>query len=115
MDWKKIMNKKVRQADGAGKAAGQPAEQRKDMEAWKETEEFFKGLLPELNLRLLLETDSSPRILWVESITITAYEAAPVLESPGNWNFFIRLFKKRRLRGADMKTSYRNVDMDTFL
>lgn len=65
MGWKRIMSKENKQI---------PRES---------LEYYFSELIPELNLRLLmeeLETPSAPsaRILWVEGTTVTAYEAAPV-------------------------------------
>ncbi len=58
------------------------AETETDMAAWEETERLLNELVPELNLRLLLETEPSTRLLWVDSVTVTAYEAAPVTECP---------------------------------
>lgn len=58
MDWKRIMNRKSQKADMT-----------------EEIGEFLEALIPELNLRLLLEMKPSPELLWVESITVTAYES----------------------------------------
>lgn len=58
MDWKKIMNRKSQKADMT-----------------EEIGEFLEALIPELNLRLLLEMEPSTELLWVESITVTAYES----------------------------------------
>lgn len=67
MDWIRIMNKRPKKADGK-----------------EETQRFLTQLIPEINLRLLLETEAlSGRILWVESVTVTAYQSAPVKKSSG--------------------------------
>lgn len=58
------------------------AETKTDMAAREETERLLNELVPELNLRLLLETEPSARLLWVDSVTVTAYESAPVTECP---------------------------------
>ncbi|MCD7836901.1 MAG: hypothetical protein LUG83_09710 [Lachnospiraceae bacterium] len=43
----------------------------------KEIDEFFTELIPELNLRLLLDIEPAYGTLWVEEIIVTACEAAP--------------------------------------
>lgn len=63
------------------------AETETDMAAWEETGRLLNELVPELNLRLLLETEPSTRLLWVDSITVTAYEPAPVIECPKSRSF----------------------------
>lgn len=37
----------------------------------KRLEDFFRELIPELNLRLLLEDSDDPAVLFVENIVIT--------------------------------------------
>lgn len=49
---------------------------------WKRTmnrdqlQQYLTQLLPELNLRILLETESSEKLLWVESAAVTVYQPA---------------------------------------
>lgn len=59
MDWKRIMNKRHETVEIAGK---------------EKVQQHLTQLLPELNLRLLLETEAcSGNILWVEAVTVTGY------------------------------------------
>lgn len=50
----------------------------------EDLEQYFTELLPELNLRLLLEAGpetffaSASGVLWVENITVTAWKSPPV-------------------------------------
>ena len=80
---------------------------RKQTDKYEEyLEKFFEELLPEWNLRLLLETEtakitaaSPPQLLWVDSITVTAYEPAPSKRTFGNlagriWNRFMRIWSR---------------------
>lgn len=87
MDWKRIMNKRPGKAGKNRAEAEQPSLM--DRTAEEEIREFFTGLIPEMNLRLLLDMkteaadDSFPeRLLWVESITLTDYEPASAIQSP---------------------------------
>lgn len=87
MDWKRTMNKRSGKAD------------EKNAEVKEEIEQFFAKLLPEINLRLLLDMEimAGNRILWVESVTVTACQNVKLLEKaqePG----IIRIWK--RLIGA---------------
>lgn len=66
MDWKRIMNRKDKQADMT-----------------EEIEQFLTELIPELNLRLIMDMEYVPNILWVESITVTACESASGRPSAG--------------------------------
>lgn len=101
MDWKRIMNKRPGKADAEKAEAAEAA-------AEKEIREFFTGLIPEINLRLLLdletETESAgtewgnftvlpQRLLWVEAVTVTAYQAAPQKKKGGKPGF-IRPWKR---------------------
>lgn len=75
MVWKKIMNRKQWQTDMAEKTPGQAAD---------ELQQYLVQLLPEWNLRLLAESKFlTEEILWVESVTVTAYHSAPAKESSG--------------------------------
>lgn len=65
-----------------------------DTTAREETERLLNELVPELNLRLLLETEPSTRLLWVDSVTVTAYEAASVTECPKSRSFIKTLIKE---------------------
>ncbi|MCM1325970.1 MAG: hypothetical protein NC094_10130 [Bacteroidales bacterium] len=51
-------------------------------------EQYLEELIPDCNLKLLCEGETVPgRLLWVERITVTAYEAAPY---SGNPDFYKR-------------------------
>lgn len=94
MDWKRIMNKRHKKTDE--KEAETVNEEKAKEEAVKEViEQFFTRLLPEINLHLLLdmETMAQDRLLWVEAITVTAYQKVPLIEQlqkPG----IIRIWKR---------------------
>ena len=103
MDWKRIMNKRF------GKTDRKKAEDAQQAAAKEEIRQFFIRLLPEINLRLLLDmepevTESvkmgcdnfvvfSQRLLWLEAVTVTAYQPASAKEQskkPG----FMRIWKR---------------------
>lgn len=67
MDWKRIMNRKDKQADMT-----------------EEIEQLLTDLIPELNLRLIMDMEYVPNILWVESITVTACESVSGRPSAGS-------------------------------
>lgn len=94
MDWKRIMNKKKRRQDMMGKTAPPAAGH---MVTEEEIKQYLTRLLPEWNLRLLTDTDTSANmVLWIESVTVTAYQSAPETESSGKlnlWNRFIQWLK----------------------
>ncbi len=76
MDWKRTMNDTQEQAkeDKAEEAIREhPAQE-------TQLTQFLEELLPELNLRLLLEIEPEERLLWVESVTLMEYHSAPVKE-----------------------------------
>lgn len=61
----------------------------------EEIKQYLTRLLPEWNLRLLTDTSANV-VLWVESVTVTAYQSAPETESSGKlnlWNRFIQWLK----------------------
>ena len=92
MDWKRIMNKKKRRQDMTGKTAAPAAGH---MVTEEEIKQYLTRLLPEWNLRLLTDTSANV-VLWVESVTVTAYQSAPETESSGKlnlWNRFIQCLK----------------------
>lgn len=92
MDWKRIMNKRQKKTDRR-EAAEEAAK--------KEIQRYFVRLIPEINLRLLLDMEP-PTILWVEAITVTGFQAAScATESKGRrfipmWRNFIKNKKERR-------------------
>lgn len=86
---KRIMNKKNKRADGGKETDHQTA----DTAEREKIEQLLAELLPELNLRLFLETEVSTRLLWVEAVTVTAYQGAPLKEQPGKPGF-IRRWKR---------------------
>lgn len=95
MDWKRIMNKKKRQKDMVGKQEIKAAEYVVAEEAIKQ---YLASLLPEWNLRLLTDTETSAdMVLWVESVTVTAYQSTPETKSSGKPEFW-NPFRKRRDR-----------------
>lgn len=110
MGWKRIMNKKIRQADRTKEADSQMAETETNTAAWEEIEHLLNGLVPELNFRLFLETESSTKLLWVESITVTAYESAPIIDCPKSWNFSDVFLKGEGLVGQIWKRLTRMQD-----
>lgn len=93
MDWKRIMNKKKRQ----------------QVMTEEEITRYLTCLIPEWNLRLLTDTDISANVvLWVESVTVTAYQSAPeakLFEKLNLWKRFARFLSA----GADKKMSYGNA------
>jgi len=76
------MNKEIRQAERTEETDNQTKEPETKITAREKTERLLGGLVPELNFRLFLETEPSARLLWVEAITVTAYESAPLTECP---------------------------------
>lgn len=84
MDWKRIMNKRQKKTDRK-EAAEETAK--------KDIQQYFVRLIPEINLRLLLDMEPPsvdceemkgrnlrilpPATLWVEDITVLEYQAAP--------------------------------------
>lgn len=88
MGWKRIMNKKKRQKGRTGKKTAPEAAH---VLTESEIKQYLTGLLPEWNLRLLMETDASAKeVLWVESVTVTAYQSAPETGASGKLNFWKR-------------------------
>ena len=92
MDWKRIMNKKKRQQDMAGETAAPEAGH---VVTEEEIRQYLTCRLPEWNLRLLTDTDASANVvLWVESVTVTAYQSAPETELSGKPNLWKRFIQK---------------------
>lgn len=110
MDWKRIMNKRLKKKDRAEKQTTYTVDVKDNKTAWEEVQRFLTQLLPEINLRLLLETEPAEektlqieqekiflppaRLLWVESVTVTSYQSVPVIESSGKPGFFRKRFRK---------------------
>lgn len=69
--------------------------------AKKEIQRYFVRLIPEINLRLLLDMEP-PTILWVEDITVLGYQAAPCAAKPKRlqftrmWELLLKNKKERR-------------------
>lgn len=93
MDWKKIMNR-----ENFSKKSIQA-------EMMEELRRALTEIIPELNLRLLLDMEPDSKLLWVESVTVTAYESAPaglsgLFRSSGRvgriWNYLTGLWAKAR-------------------
>lgn len=111
MDWKRIMSKRHGKEKPDGAIAQNTAKK-------EEIQQYFVRLLPEINLRLLLDMESVPeeyeetergdfrvppaRLLWVEDITVTAWQAALCMARSGKmgfirtWKRFIKNKKERR-------------------
>ncbi len=75
MDWRRITNRRRKRADRT---------EREEAGTKDSLEQYLHRLLPELNLRLLLETeDSCHSVLWVESVSVTAYQFVSAQRSSG--------------------------------
>lgn len=117
MDWKMIMSKRREKKEEKKEAEAQKAVHEAEM-AKKEMQQYFVRLIPELNLRLLLDMESvmkecgeagsgddripPARFLWVDAITVTDYQAASDMgRSPKTgfirtWKNFFKNKKERR-------------------
>lgn len=92
MDWKKIMNR--------------TAKFQEDSAVCEEVQQYLAQLVPQLNFRLLMETDLSSRsFLWVEAVTVTEYQSAPAADAcasgteslPGRiWNRLMGMLGRAR-------------------
>lgn len=101
MGWKKTMNKKRRQAGKKEECARQSADAFQKEEEKDKLQQYLTELLPEWNLRLLMETElSAETVLWVESVTVTAYHSVPEAEEAkkksGFWRWLAHLLGRIR-------------------
>lgn len=88
MGWKRIMNKKKRQQCIVVEMSQSAA---RHVVTEEEIKQYLTYLIPEWNLRLLMDADASANIvLWVESVTVTAYQSAPETKSSGKLNLWKR-------------------------
>lgn len=100
MEWKRIMNKRLKKADRRKKEFCNEEKLQENKAAKEEIQIFLTQLLPELNFRLLLETESPfSGLLWVESIIVTDYKFIPATKS----NKKKEIFRKRLKRWLKAK------------
>lgn len=93
MGWKRITNKKKQQKDVMPKLTGKMAEYVIPEETIRQ---YLIDLLPEWNFRMLTDAQkSTDMVLWVDSVTVTAYLYTPKTKSFGILRF-LNLFRKSR-------------------